>query len=123
MRTRLIALTAGVALALGWRVAAGQIVEIRLHGYYYSEPATVRVTVAVEPNQANRLLRVEADGDRLFRSTDTELAGDGEKRLHVIEFKNLPAGTYELTAQVLANDASVRGQATQELLVSGMGGR
>ena len=101
---------------------AGEVVEIRLHGRYYSEPATVQITVAVEPDHANKTLRVEADGDRMFRATEVTLLGEQDKRLHVVEFKNLPAGEYELRAEVLSNVA-VRGLARQELYVSGIGGR
>jgi hypothetical protein len=82
----------------------------------------VRITVAVEPDAANRELRVEADGDQYFRASTMTLAGDGDKRLHTIEFKNLPAGSYMLRAEVLSRD-TVRGQATQELFVTSSGGR
>ena len=114
----IIALVAVAAL----RVYAGEVVEIRLRGHYFSEPATVQITVAVEPDAANRVLRVEADGDRLYRSTELTLEGETDKRLHTVEFKNLPAGAYELRAEVMSTD-HVRGMATQELLVSGAGGR
>jgi hypothetical protein len=109
----------GVAALRGF---AGDVVEIRLRGHYFSEPATVQITVAVEPDAANRVLRVEADGDRLYRATELTLQGETDKRLHTVEFKNLPAGAYELRAEVLSVD-HVRGMATQELLVSGAGGR
>jgi hypothetical protein len=118
---RFIFITAVIAAA-SLNVGAADVVEIRLHGRYYSEPATVQITVAVEPDHANRILRVEADGDRMFRSTDVTLTGELDKRLHVVEFKNLPAGAYELRAEVLSRDA-VRGLAKQELIVSGVGGR
>jgi hypothetical protein len=95
-------------------------VEIRLNGRFFSEPATVQLIVAVEPNADNRLLRVEADGDNMFRATEMELAGKNEQRLHTVEFKNLPAGDYTLRAQVLSN-SSVRSQTEQEIMVTGDG--
>ena len=122
MKGRIIALTAALVATAALHGIAGEIVEIRLRGHYFAEPATVRVTVAVEPDQANRVLRVEADGDRLYRSTEVELSGDTDKRLHTVEFKNLPAGEYELRAEVLSTD-KVRGMASQELVVSGLGAR
>ena len=100
---------------------AADVVEIRLRGHFFAEPATVQITVAVEPDEANRTLRIEADGDFLFRSTEVNLDGESDRRLHTVEFKNLPAGSYQLRAEVLSRD-KVRGQATQELVVSG-GGR
>ena len=120
MKGRIIALTAALIGTAALHGIAGEIVEIRLRGHYFAAPATVQVTVAVEPDQANRVLRVEADGDRLYRSTEVELSGDTDKRLHTVEFKNLPAGAYELRAEVLSTD-KVRGMASQELVVSGLG--
>lgn len=120
--------------ALGWLVlgallvcagttsGANDVVEIRLRGRYFMEPATVRITVAVEPDEANRLLRIEADGDQMFRASDLTLSGANEKRIHSVEFKNLPAGDYLLRARVMSATA-VRGMATQELVVTGPGGR
>jgi hypothetical protein len=101
---------------------AREVVEILLRGRYFVEPATVQITVAVEPDKANRALRIEADGDQLFRASELTLAGASEKRLHAVEFKNLPAGNYILRAQVLGSD-DVRGMASQELVVSGAGQR
>jgi len=101
---------------------AAEVVEIRLRGRYFMEPATVQITVAVEPDEANRVLRIEADGDTVFRASDVTLSGAGEKRIHSMEFKNLPAGNYTLRAQVYSSE-HLRGQAEQELIVSGVGGR
>ena len=60
------------------------------------------------------------DGERLFRASQLALAGADEKRIHAVEFKNLPAGNYTLRAEVLGAD-DVRGMAEQELVVSGAG--
>jgi hypothetical protein len=97
-------------------VPAKDIVEIRMPGRYYSEPATVRIMIAVEPNEANRRLSVEADGESYFRSSDLTLDGDKGQRLHTVEFKNLPAGEYVVRASVWSS-ANVRGSAQQELTV------
>ena len=95
-------------------------VEIRLTGHFYAEPATVQLVVAIEPDAENRTLRVEADGDNMFCSTEIELAGAKEARLHTVQFKNLMAGGYTLRAQVLSTSV-VRSQATQEIMVTGGG--
>jgi hypothetical protein len=98
-------------------VSANEIVEMRLSGHYYSGPATVLITVSVEPDSRNRMLRLEADGDNLFRSTEQALSGASEQRVHTIEFKSLPSGHYTLRAQVLSGEEKVRGEAVQELVV------
>ena len=100
---------------------ASDVVEIRLRGRYFVEPATVQVIVAVEPDAANRTLRIEADSQQMYRASDVTLSGADEKRLHIVQFKNLPAGEYMLRAEVMSSD-SVRGMAEQPLVVTG-GGR
>ena len=123
VKARVLSVIVALVCIAALRAVAGEVVEIRLRGRYFSEPATVQITVAVEPDAANRVLRVEADGDRMYRATEVTLEGEGDKRLHSVEFKNLPAGAYELRAEVLSGADHVRGMATQELLVSGVGGR
>jgi hypothetical protein len=109
----LVALTGSVG-------SAKDNVEIRLTGRFFAEPATVQLVIAVEPNSANRTLRVEADGDNMFCATEIQLAGAREQRLHTVSFKNLSAGGYTLRAQVLSNK-DVRSQAEQEIMVAGDG--
>jgi hypothetical protein len=120
VRTTLATALAATALlgATAFQTFAADVVEIRLRGHFFTEPATLQITIAVEPDAANRTLRIEADGDRLFRSTEVKLDGESDKRIHIVEFKNLPAGSYELRAEVLSQD-KVRGMATQELVVAG----
>jgi hypothetical protein len=99
---------------------AREVVEIVLHGKYFSEPATVRFMVAVEPDAENRTLRIEADSNDMFRASEITLNGASEKRLHTITFKNLAAGYYMLRAQVLSS-SDVRGTAVDDVVVTGMG--
>ena len=116
--TRVLLLVGMLTIAATARGTAGETVEIRINGRYFTAPATVQMVIAVEPNAANRTLRIEADGDQMYRSTEVTLEGDSEKRLHTVEFKNLPAGVYEVRAEVLSATI-VRGTATQELEVTG----
>ena len=116
----LISLTAILALSGTTRGDARDVVEIRLHGRYLIEPATVRILVAVEPDAENRALLIEADGDQLYRSSELALTGATDKRLHSIEFRNLPAGAYTLRAQVKSSH-DIRGSASQDLIVTGSG--
>ena len=101
---------------------ARDVVEIRLYGRYYIEPATVRILVAVEPDADNRALLIEADGEAMYRSSELTLNGATEKRLHSVEFRNLAAGQYLLRAEVRSN-TNVRGSASDALVVTGSGMR
>lgn len=98
------------------------VVTIFLREHLYTAPATVYVTVAVEPHADNRMLRVELDGDQLSRASMVPLEGDREKRLHSLELKGLPAGDYAVRA-TLYGTRDVRGQASESLMVTGAGER
>lgn len=115
-----VCLTGLLALAGATRGDARDVVEIRLHGRYFIEPATVRILVAVEPDAENRALLIEADGEQMYRSSELVLTGASEKRLHNVEFRNLPAGYYTLRASVRSTH-DVRGSASQEMIVTGSG--
>ena len=115
---RLTALAGSIAALCAITGSAKDSVEIRISGHYYSAPATVQMVIAVEPDAQNRTLRVEADGDSMYTSTEMQLAGDREQRLHTIQFKDLSAGEYTLRAQVLSN-SDVRSQDEQRIMVSG----
>ena len=115
-------LTLALAAAAVQTGAAKDVVEIRLRGHYFAEPATVQITVAVEPAAEHRALVIEADGEKYFRSSILALAGENEKRLHTVEFKSLPAGAYILRAQVRSTE-DILATATQDLVVTGVGGR
>ena len=122
---RTVTLTTLVLGLIGAATIAGdanEMLQIRLRGHYYAEPATVQITVAVEPAADNRSLVIEADGENYFRSSAMVLDGQNEKRLHSVEFKNLPAGSYTLRAQIRSSQ-DVLATATQDLVVTGIGGR
>ena len=95
---------------------ADRVVEIRALGRYFVEPANISVTVDVEPDSRNRLLRFEADSDNVYRATEIALDGEHATRVHVVQFKGLPAGRYVLRAEV-RSEGSVRGTAEGEVLV------
>ena len=82
----------------------------------------MQITVAVEPGESHRMLRVSADGASYYRASDLALEGDKDKRLHTVEFKSMPAGSYVLVAELHSSDALL-GKATQELVVTSSGGR
>ena len=117
MRTAI--LVAVMLVSATFLAPAKEIVEIRVRGHYYAAPATVPVVVAVEPRAENRTLVVEADGEEYFRSSEVELDGEKEKRLHSLEFKSLPAGEYTLRA-VVRSKSQVLATAVRELVVTGV---
>ena len=118
MNARMLLMTIATSSLIAVSGSANDLIHIRVNGHFFAEPATVEITVAVEPEQENRTLRIEADGDRYFRSSEITLDGSSEKRLHTVEFRNLPAGSYQVRAEVLSTK-DVRATAVQDLEVMG----
>lgn len=75
-------------------------VAIRVTPHTAFAPATVTVTVTIEPDANNRELAVEADSAVYYRRSDTSLAGDHAARTHSVIFRGLPAGEYQIRAVV-----------------------
>ena len=63
-------------------------------------PATLLVRVMIAPGDRNRLLEVAADAEGFYRSSEIELAGKSGPSVVTLEFRQVPAGEYELTAVV-----------------------
>src|SRR4030095_11894696 len=86
MRCRAIVWVFGLLFVLtaGARTpgTAASVVDIKLRGAYFSEPATLQMTVTVERNDANRTLWIEADGEGMYTASEIPLNGANEKRLH-----------------------------------------
>ena len=76
-------------------------VTLRLTTRIVNAPGSLRSLVRVVPNAENRTLRVSIDSDGYYRSSDIQLDGDGAATSHFVEFKDVPAGMYQLTAEVI----------------------
>ena len=63
---------------------AREVVEIRLHGHYFTEPATVRFIVAVEPDAETARCASRPTATEMFRASEVSLDGASEKRLHTL---------------------------------------
>ena len=85
-------------------VAAEPAVSMRLAPAISMEPGAVRVTTYIAPNAKNRILRISAESDDHFTSSDVPLDGDNSPRATSVWLKNLPAGQY--TVKVVLSQAN-----------------
>lgn len=67
------------------------------------EPATLAATIHVEPDAANRVLRVVIESDEFYRSSDLPLDGAAASQKHTIRRSGLPKGNYCVSALVHRN--------------------
>jgi hypothetical protein len=102
-------------------VNAGESLSIGAKPAMSFAPATVNVHVMIEPDARNRSVEVIVDSPDFYRSSEIPLDGDRAPRTTLMEFRNLPAGDYELRATLLGSGGSVRASAHQEVRVVGGG--
>jgi len=81
---------------------------LRLTPRFVSAPGYLRSLIRVAPNDANRLLRVEIDSEGFYRSSDIQLDGASAPMSHFMDWKDVPAGKYDLIVTVLGPSGDAR---------------
>ena len=66
-------------------------------------PGYLRSVIRVTPSADNRVLRVTIDSEDYYRSSEIQLDGASAPMSHFIDWKQMPAGTYELTATLIGS--------------------
>ncbi len=109
----------GAAILLTAKSAGAdrEVVSIRLWPATSFEPSTVRVEVRVLPDADNRVLRVSADSGGFYWSSERQLEGASAPKLSVFECRDIPAGDYDVRAQVIASNGHLRSAARREMTV------
>lgn len=97
---------------------ARELVTVRVSPNISVAPATVRVVVTVEPADDNRELELIADSGVFYTSSTVQLDGSKAPRMQSFVLKELPAGTYELSVNVVQKNGDKR-QATAGYMVMG----
>jgi hypothetical protein len=67
-------------------------------------PADLYIYVSVARRSENRILRVTAESEDFFRSSDTQLDGEFSARVTVVRFRELPPGGYEIRAELIVSN-------------------
>ena len=110
-------LVIAACLLLGGAVSpAKELVSVRVSPNVSVAPATIRVIVTVEPDANNRQLLVQADSGEFYTSSTIQLDGSSAPRLQLLEFKELPAGTYAVEARVFTRNGDQH-KATAEYMI------
>ena len=86
---------------------AGEPIRIRVVPAFALSPADVTVEAIVEPDARNRSVEVAVDSASFFTTSTVSLEGDRAARVRAIRFRQLPAGSYEVSATLL-QDRGVR---------------
>ena len=107
-----VGLTLVLGGALGLLLGDRLVVWATPHVCY--APCTVRVMVQVEPQEDNRQLTVEVEGERYESASAVTLDGaSAPKTLPYFWFKDLPPGLYRVEAILQSYDRIVDRRSTQ----------
>jgi hypothetical protein len=88
-------------------LGAADRVHIRVWPATSMAPTSFTIRVMIERHAANRWIKVTAESDSYFGSSEGQLEGERSSRLRVVQFRDVPAGTYEVRAVVLDQDRDV----------------
>jgi hypothetical protein len=79
-------------------------------------PAVVRVQAIVARDASNRMLRIIAESDSFYRSSEIQLDGANGPLVSVLDFPSLPTGTYQVTGILMGTNGQ-RAAATKTVRV------
>jgi hypothetical protein len=81
-------------------------------------PAVVIIEVIVEPASENRFLDVVVDSGDYYRSSRVQLVGAAAPRVSVVEFRAVPAGTYDVLISMSGETGKVRARLHDRFVVT-----
>jgi hypothetical protein len=82
-----------------------------------SDRGDMLVQVLVTRDAENQWMRVTAESESYYSSSEMELEGEYSPRVKVIRFRGVPAGWYEVTGTVFDHHQHVKGLARRSVMV------
>jgi hypothetical protein len=80
-------------------------------------PGFVRIEARVERDPSNRVVRIIAESDDFYRSSDIPIDGENGPAIATLDLRRLPTGTYHVTGILVGTDGQ-RAAATRVLRVA-----
>ena len=97
-RTQRIAAFSSVGLLLATtRLNSEDLLRMQVSPAVSRAPAVLTIRVSVQPSSDDRSLQIVAESATFYRSSEIELDGTSATAHQVVEFRNLPAGLYQVT--------------------------
>jgi hypothetical protein len=94
-----------------------EALRLRVRPMVAFEPTNVRVEVYIQRDADNRALRVSGDGDLFFWNSERQLEGDRSPVISTFSYYEIPAGEYQVRAELFDSLGRVRATATEYLKV------
>lgn len=114
---RVKALIGGLLMIGVMPASANEGLRLRVSPEMTMEPAWIRVQTTIEPDAQNRALRIIIDSEAYLRSSQVELDGDKPPRTSVFQYRDLPAGDYEVRGVLIGRDGHQRAIAQRSVIV------
>jgi len=118
---RLGALVLAISLVGGSSLGAKPTLDLHVSPAVSTAPATVRIRITVPPDAGNRALAITADSDVYSRSSQVPLEGENSPGNIFLEYRNLPAGTYQVRGVLMNGQGKQVAVAQSILTIVGMG--
>ena len=110
MNIRTAVILGGVVIGIGVGAPpqAAERLQVRVSPTVASGPADILVSVIFPRDADNRWLRVSAESEDFFRSSEVQIDGDASPSVSVFTFRQMPAGEYSLQAALIGSNGRTR---------------
>ena len=116
VRRTIFAMCACLLTALN-SAADVEALRLRVRPTVAFEPTNVLVEVYIQRNADNRGLRLSGDGDLFFWNSERQLDGERSPVISTFSYYEIPAGEYQVRAELFDSVGRVRAIATEYLKV------
>ena len=99
----ILAIAAVCVFGAGHAATGEQPLTVSVSPLVAPAPGFVRVSARVAPSEENRVLEVSASSSEFGRSSEIQLDGIRAPRLSVVDYRDLPAGVYEISAVLIGS--------------------
>jgi hypothetical protein len=122
---KLTAALFGILMFTGAQMGAGERITIKVSPAIAFAPANLVVRATIPADSDNRAVQIVAESADFYRSSEMQLEGERAPRTTTFEFRSLPSGTYQVSANLMGADGRSRGIIRQQVnvIASGTGER
>jgi hypothetical protein len=98
-------------------LGAGGHLSLKVSPAVAFAPANLVVRAMIDADAHNRAVEIIAESDDFYRSSEIQLDGDRAPRTNTFEFRSLPPGAYEVSANLFGESGQLRATVRQQVNV------
>jgi hypothetical protein len=120
---KLTAALFGILMLAGAPLGAGERITIKVSPAIAFAPANLLVRATIPADADNRAVQIVAESADFYRSSEMPLEGERAPRTTTFEFRSLPSGIYQVSANLMGVNGRSRGIIRQQVNVIASGTR